>query len=163
MPRNKQCLKYHCNPLRDNLVLEAMRIKKKQATLAQTLLHLEAEYCSTFINNVVEIIGALGSLRKIVQAVAKLLFLSSHRRTSRKELEAQIRDYIPSRKDLDRAEAAVFMVATAHTNPDNFKRLKPELVDGVLVSRGARLGQNPLLDLTGKTQLPLLDYNNPLE
>ena len=70
--------------------------------------------------------------------------------------------YAPTVKQLRSAEHLMFMAASSKTNKDNFKRFRPVMAQGVLVTEGGRLGQLPMILLTGQPRLPLLDANNPL-
>ena len=56
----------------------------------------------------------------------------------------------------------MFMAATRNTDPTHFKRFKLVISNGVMVTAGERLGKLPMLLLTGKTRLPLLEHSNPL-
>ena len=60
------------------------------------------------------------------------------------------------------AEHAIFMAATAVTDPKDFYRFNPVLSHGVLVTRGGRLASSAMTELFGTPELPLLSYDNPL-
>ena len=95
-----------------------------------------------------EVIKSCGSYKKIVHVLCRAL--------------NGAREYAPTVKQLRRAEHLMYMAASSKTNKDNFKRFRPVMVQGVLVTEGGRLGQLPMIMLTGQPRLPLLDVNNPL-
>ena len=103
------------------------------------------------LDKVSSIIQRKSFLKRIVGAVAWGVF--------RKQDDATL---TPTVKQLKDAENLVFMAATRTTDRMCFKRFKPVRSKGVLVTEGGRLAKLPMLLLTGKTRLPLLEYSNPL-
>ena len=125
--------------------------KSRPSTYYEELVKAGAKTLVAFIDLVNRVITRKNDFEKIVRIVARLM---SQRMDDP--------EFVATREQRELAEKAVFMAATAHTNPVHFKRFVPMRREGILVTEGGRLGQLPLMMLTGMKNLPLLAYTNPL-
>ena len=146
-----------CRIKHTDLVAHAGTIaeKKKQLAVADSV---EQDYIKLGLKDVLElyrrvneVIESCGTYRKIVNVLCRALHSTE-----------EMKDYSPTVKQRKRAEHLMYMAATSKTDRSNFKRFRPTVVEGVLVTEGGRLGQLPMVMLTGQARLPLLDPSNPL-